>query len=203
MKKLLELFTKFHVALFIFGFILVLLSVTTGLELPIIQNIIADDNSRILAFGGGLGIILASIIVYLFDKSRIKTPEVPVVVVTGTGDGKPEPEEPKLPSRSGLTGTQREILNFIEAQHIQFGVVGQNALEEKYCKIGKSELYYRLEALMYQGFLKKSSAGLEEGKQKHLYRLSKEYCKAHNVGFSGSGETTTLIPPPSPSDKHR
>ncbi len=185
MKKFLELFAKFHVALFIFGFILVLLSVTTGLELPIIKNIIPDSDSRLLAFGGGFGIILASIIIYRLDQSKIKIQ----TEIHGTGDSKP-----KLPSKSTLSDTQRDILNFLESQYIQHGAVSQTATEEKFTNIGKSELYYRLEVLLYQGFIRKTSGGIEEGKPKHIYKLSKEYCTTYNIEYSGSPDETMFTP---------
>lgn len=195
MKKYLEILAKFHVALFISGIVLILLSVTTGLELPIIKNIIPNEDSRDIAFGGGLLIILIAVAVYLLDKKF--TPSVPASATTaGTGNGG---ETKKKFNKSEITGSQRELLNFIETQFIQYGVVGQETIEKRFEKIIPSELFYRLETLCYQGFLSKETAAIINKRQRFSYRCSEEYCQAYDIKIQAdwlSATNSGMTPPP-------
>jgi hypothetical protein len=201
MKKYIELLAKFHIALLTIGVILILLSVTTGLELPIIKNIIPDENSRELAFGGGFLIIVFAIIIYLFEKKHAKTEEQPIITTTGTGNGG---DTKKQFNKSEITSSQRELLNFIEEQFIQYGVIGQETIEKRFEKIAPSELFYRLETLCYQKFLVKETAAIVNKKQRFSYKLSKEFCDAYDIKVQPEWLSSTnsgLTPPPYTPEK--
>jgi len=77
---------------------------------------------------------------------------------------KPQPEWWKM--RETLTGTQLQILQFMEARR----EVTVNTLQEKFSFIPDRELHYRLEQIVLMNFISQSRKGGEV-----IYKLNPEY----------------------------
>ena len=189
MEKLLQLFTRFYLAIAIFGFILIILSVSTGLKLPGLEEIIPDSASRIMAFSAGIILIILSTIIYYIEMKK-KGNTLILKKDEGTGDG-----GKKKFNKSDLTETQRKLLYLIELYCIEHEAISQKALETKHKQMSCTELYYRLECLILQGFLSKESAGIEDNIKRYIYKLSSEYCAQSGIIINNQQQITRLEPP--------
>lgn len=187
MEKLLQLFTRFYLAIAILGFILILLSVSTGLKLPGLEEIVPDSASRIIALSAGMVLIVLSIIIYIVETKK-KGNTMILKKDEGTGDG-----GKKKFNKNDLTETQIKLLYEIELYCIEHGVISQKTLETKHKQMHGAELYYRLECLILQKYLSKDSAGIENNIKRFIYKLSDEYCAQSGIKINDQDNTTTRL----------
>lgn len=191
MEKLLQLFTRFYLAIAILGFILILLSVSTGLKLPGLEEIVPDSASRIISLSAGMGLIaLSTIIYYIETKKKGNTMILKKNETEGTGDG-----GKKKFNKNDLTETQRKLLYEIELYCIEHEAINQKALEQKHKQMHGAELYYRLECLILQGYLVKDSAGIENSIKRYIYKLSDEYCLQSGIKINRDDPNSTKLTP--------
>jgi hypothetical protein len=153
---------------FLLGALLILLGVTTGLELPVLQQLAPDVNYRWVSLALGVIFLLLATLIYYRPPRATKGIE-------------PVPDELTrsfTARRAGLTGSQTRILVFIEQEGFRQRFVSQDTIETKFDKYGKSEIFYRLEQLRFLGFLERQRVGRDEsGYDRFTYRLSAGYQK--------------------------
>jgi hypothetical protein len=157
--------------LFVFGFIVLLIGITTGVKIPTQDiNLTSEPNLRIIAIMTGLGSILLSLILNLIYKN----PNIP--------NPPEEWKQPLLIRAANLTEGQSDILQYIreKTEHLPFSKLGEIELGKKFGK-GGSEIYYRLEQLRLLGLIAKENLG---GPGKNHYRVSESYRKALAVNPS-------------------
>lgn len=165
---------KFHhpigLLLFVLGAILILLSVSQGLKIPGLENIVSEPSYRVTSLVIGSLFVLLSVIISL------KEPKLP-------SDLANELSKPLAKRRAKISGAQEDILRHIESHTPtpQSGIT--EASIAKRFNMSGSEVYYRLEHLRLLGFIVKESLG---GIGNNYYRLSPAYRKV----FGSEGEET-------------
>lgn len=87
--------------------------------------------------------------------------------------------------RKGLSGSQLQILQFIETQ----GDTAMKTIQERFTKVPDRELFYRMEQIHLLGFLEK-----QRGDNEIIYRLTPEYAEA----VEALQDDKTVMLPPSP-----
>jgi hypothetical protein len=166
---------KFHhpvgLLLFALGAILILLSVSQGLKISGLENIVSEPSYRVTSLVIGSLLVLLSVVVSL------KEPNSPSDLAT-------ELREPLAKRRAKISGTQEDILRYIE-NHTPTpqSSVAEASIAKRFNMSG-GEVYYRLEHLRLLGFIAKESLG---GKGNNYYRLSPAYRKV----FGSEGGVTT------------
>ncbi len=148
--------------LFVLGAILILLSVSQGLKIPGLENIVSEPSYRVTSLVIGSLLVLLSVVVSL------KEPKLP-------SDLANELSKPIAERRAKISDTQEAILRYIESQAPtpQSGIT-EASIANRFNMSG-SEVYYRLEHLRLLGFTVKEGPG---GKGNNYYRLSPAYRKA-------------------------
>ena len=161
-----EKFTPFiTLPLFLLGIVLLLLGITTGVNIPTQGiSLISEPSFRAISIIiGSICIVLCLILNLAYKK--------PVVII------KPpkEWEQPLLNRAANLTPTQSNILKYIrEKTENSSSNLGEIELGQQFKK-GGSEIYYRLEQLRLLGLISKSTLG---GAGTNYYRLSDPYKEA-------------------------
>ena len=165
---------KFHhpigLLLFALGAILILLSVSQGLKIPGLENVVSEPSYRVTSLAIGSLLVLLSVVVSL------KEPRLP-------SDLANELSKPLAKRRAKISERQEDILRYIESHT----PIPQSSVTEasiaKHFNMSGSEIYYRLEHLRLLGFIVKETSG---GKGNNYYRLSPAYRKI----FGSEGEET-------------
>jgi hypothetical protein len=157
---------KFHhpigLLLFALGAILILLSVSQGLKIPGLENIVSEPSYRVTS------LVIGTLLVLLSVAVALKGPKLPLDLAT-------ELSKPLAERRAKISGTQEEILRYIESRTPTPQSNMTEASIAKRFNMSGSEVYYRLEHLRLLGFIVKESLG---GKGNNYYRLSPAYRKA-------------------------
>lgn len=100
-----------------------------------------------------------------------------------------ESEDEESPSwwlrRKGLSGSQLQILQFIEAQ----GDTSIQDIQKRFSKVPDRELFYRMEQIHLLGFLDK-----ERGDNAVIYRMTADYAEAVEAL---QDDKTVMLPPSS------
>ncbi len=166
---------------FILGALLILIGITTGLEVPVLKQLASDANFRWVSLAIGLVFVLLSVLIYYRPpKSTKVTYPVPLSsAVSAEGMSKFSVR------KSLLSDSQGHILSFFEKESLDRGFnrfIQQNTLEDRFAQYGKAELFYRLEYLRLNGFLEGQALGKDmHGIDRFLYRLSSAYAEELGV----------------------
>jgi hypothetical protein len=159
---------------FLLGAVLVLLGLTTGLNIPGVQPLVSESNSRWAALILGIILLLASVLLYYRPPAsttvKPPAPEAPVI---------PEELKQNFAARmDSLSDAQTELLAFIRREGAGRKFVSQDTVEARFIQKGQAELYYRLEHLRLLGFLDRQRFGKnEQGYDRFAYRISDAYIK--------------------------
>ncbi len=123
--------------------ILILLGLTTGFSVPVLQQLAPDKDYRWTALIIGMIFIILSIVVYYCPpKSSTqsslgqKLEGIPTELI-----------KPFVARVNDLTEPQRRILSYISREGSGHNLVSQEMLETKFNQYNKGEVYYRLEQL--------------------------------------------------------
>jgi hypothetical protein len=181
MEKFSEwLTTKFEHPLspmfFFLGALLLLLGVSNGLKLPVIDQLASDANFRWVCLV--LGVICFGLSIFIYyrppkdsDKSKKKANDLIETL----------PEEWKMSfsgRRGALSANQDEILTYIIHNGYRGELIGQDVIQEIFMQYGGNELLYRLEHLRLLGFLKRQKIGKDtNGNERFVYALSPDFIK--------------------------
>ena len=153
--------TDFSGATLIAALLLIILGISKGI--PGVDLVVDDNSRRLAAFfmsssGMKCGLALALMAVLLrIRKCNGKDDST----IGGTIEE--------------LTPTQRAILNTIINEYKLHGIVSQDFIESKFKKISQEEMYYRLEHLLFKGFIIKEKTGHDGTKFRFSYKLSDKY----------------------------
>lgn len=153
---LLKRFNGFSGGIFIFGSILVLLGLTTGLP---DYGLAVQDDCRVLCWLIGLVFCCVGVVLKLSSKD----------------------EQNKMIDTDTLSPTQRKILNVIVDEYKMHGVVSQNFIENKFKNISIEEMFYRLEYLLAGNLITKEKIGHDGQKYRFSYKLSEAYRSLHKI----------------------
>ena len=180
MEKFTEMITsKFKHPLspmfFFLGVLLVLLGVSNGLNLPVLNKLTSDVNFRWACSALGVLCLIASIIIFYlppkeFDESPRKTSGVIGTI----------PKELMMTfsrRRAMLSIKQGEILAYLTHKGYGGELISQDVIEKEFSQYG-SGLLYRLEHLRLLGFLVRQKVGKDaNGNERFAYTLSPDYLK--------------------------
>jgi len=134
-----------------------------------------DYIGLILAFAAGL--IVGGGLVYALRPGSKSSD-------SGAGDSSGEEPSWWL-RRKGLSGSQLQILQFIETQ----GDTNLQAVQKRFGKVPDRELFYRLEQIHLLGFLEKERADNEV-----IYKMTPDYAEAVEAL---QDDKTVMLPPSS------
>jgi hypothetical protein len=162
---------------FALGAVLLLLGVTTGVDLPVIKKLTPDVNYRWISVALGAVFILLAIFLYYF-------PPKPVAIVRPKLEGEEAGnamERFAILEQDSTTGpTQQRILAIMVETVCGDQLVRAEEIRQKLrqkidslSRSSDSELYYRMEQLLWMGFLSKKTIGRDN----HLYGVSDAYQK--------------------------
>lgn len=163
--------------LFALGTVLLLLGVTTGVDLPVLKELRPDVEHRWVALAFGALLLLSSVVLYYFPPS-------PVAIVRPKAGGETADDTAehfaRLEQDPSASHTQEAILALMlestRPEQLIRGEEIRRRIREKIGNLNKasdSELYYRLEQLFWMGFLVKQTIGRDH----HLYGVSDGYRK--------------------------
>lgn len=164
----LQIFIERHTLSFLFfllGALLIILALTTNLNLPVIKGVAPYAEYRLASLVLGIiFVLLATLLYYLPLQAGTAIPNELRMSLFERRD--------KL-----LSNTQREILDFIERRTLSNNKgLTQEAFEQQWTNRNPSETYYRLEQLCLLGFLEKEEVGQSpNGIPRFIYRLSANY----------------------------
>jgi hypothetical protein len=147
-------------AFFAFGALLILLGITTGLEIQGLKQLAADPQFRWISIASGLCLLLVAIFI------AYRPPAEPVLHNANW----PIPEDLKksfTAKRDSLGTRQTQILNFVISEAIRYGSVSHDTVAKKFNQLSGSEVYYRLECIRLLCFIEKPG--------ENVYRLSRAY----------------------------
>ncbi len=162
----------FSLLFFLLGAVLLLLGLTTGLNVPGLQQLVPDVNFRWIALVLGAILLLGSVLLYYRPPSPAKAaPSNSAMPVT------PEELRQSFAARvDALTEPQRQLLSFVRREGLGRRFVSQDTVEARFNQWSKAELYYRLEHLRLLGFLERQRIGTnEQGFDRFTYRISAAY----------------------------
>jgi predicted transcriptional regulator len=140
-----------------------------------------NENFRMIAVIGGFIFIVVAIVMHFFVRDN----EAPL-------------------DDSELTETQLLILQLIRDEYMLHGLVSQTDIEcrtnEKRRKIKKSEIsieemYYRLEYLIFKGYITKVPASYEDGRYRFTYFLSDKYRSREGIAKVKARTVVSEMPP--------
>jgi hypothetical protein len=162
----------FSLLFFLLGVILILLGLTTGFSVPVLQQLALDKDYRWTAIIIGMVFIILSIVVYYRPPKSSTQSSVGQEL-----EGVPtELLKPFVARVNNLTEPQRRILSYIDREGAGHNLVSQDMLETKFNQYNKGEIYYRLEQLYLLGLVEKQRVGqTERGIERYTYRLSSAY----------------------------
>ncbi len=192
MKILLGLFKGFNGAIFGFGAFLIVFGIASSI--PGVGVI--DERYRTLAIASGFIVAIISVLLHVLHGDENKTK----IIVEN--EGYLDDDE--------ISDTQKLILGVIQKDYIEFGLISQDDVEIKCAKavekhneeirkmaasseeffhkkeiepIGVDEMYYRLEHLLFKGYITKIKAGRskDNGRFRFTYYLSDEYRKRKRI----------------------
>lgn len=177
----------FSLLFFLLGAILVLLGLTTGFEIPILNQLAPAAEYQRISLVLGVACLLIAVLIYYKSPQRIQTSNNP----------ENDPTQDNLPStlfarKVLLSETQRLILDYVEL----LKSISGKELESKF-GIESEELFYRLEQLRLLGFIERGKIGEASINDTHLQRyfLSKTYEEEINKSiFSARRDITTDEP---------
>ncbi len=160
---------------FALGAVLLLLGVTTGLDLPVLRQLTPDVRYRWVSLASGAAFLLLAVFLYYF-------PPKPVSLVRPKLEGEASTDTierfARLEQNDITSPTQRRILALmleaVSADQIRSADEIRKRIREKIDTLRKSsdaELYYRLEQLFWMGFLTKKTIGRDN----FLYGVSGSY----------------------------
>ena len=181
---------------FALGAVLLLLGVTTGVDLPVLKKLTPEANHRWISLASGAGFLLLAVLLYYFPRKSIS-------IVSSGLDRESSADNTarfgRLEQDYLISRTQQVILT------IMVEIAGGDALvrvEEIRQKIRKNidslsgssdpELYYRLEQLLWMGFLRKKTIGRDN----HLYGVSdayRKYLQLRDKGKTSDGATNDIV----------
>ncbi|GBE92673.1 hypothetical protein [Nostoc cycadae] len=163
-----QIFIERHTLSFLFfllGALLIILALTTNLNLPVIKGVAPYAEYRLASLVLGIIFVLLATLLYYLPLDA----------------GKAIPNEFRMSLFERrdklLSTTQKDILSFIEAKTTNNNRgLQQEAFEQKWTNRSRSETYYRLEQLCLLGFVEKEEvAKSPEGIPRFIYRLSSNY----------------------------
>lgn len=159
---------------FLFGAVLILLGLTTGLDIPILKRVVTNPDYRVITLILGVVCLVASVILYRCGQEKSTRRTSPNAHSTGT-IGSEIPAElilPILVRLTQITDVQRRVLRFIEVKR----ELSMAVLIREFSDMQGAELYYRMEQLRLLGFLTRQRLGDDESDPSTLiYRLSEEF----------------------------
>lgn len=170
--------------LFGLGAVLVLLGVTNGFSLPVLQQLAPDERFRWVAVA--LGTVFVVIGAFIAAIANSRQPAARAQGVTEESNGKADgqrrtsiPEEltwKYAARRARLSSVQQKMLHLIEMRAVSGRRVGQDAIEVEFQRMGSREVYYRLECLRLLGLIAKQQAGTDsKGLERWSYTLAEDY----------------------------
>jgi hypothetical protein len=180
MEKFTELMTsKFKHPLspmfFFLGVLLVLLGVSNGLSLPILNQLASDANFRWACLALGILCLIASIFIFYHPPKEFEESTRKPSGAIGT-----IPEELTMTfsrRRAILSIKQGEILAYLIHKGYGGELITQDVIEKAFSQYG-SGLLYRLEHLRLLGFLVRQKVGKDaNGNERFAYALSPNYLK--------------------------
>lgn len=181
MEKILEwVSSKFQNPLsfffFLLGAVLILLGISTGINIPVLQNLVPDPNHRSISLI--IGIVSCSLAVLIYYR-----PPKGGLIHKGT----PIPEELKanfITRRVSLSEQQGRILVFVEKVCYPTYYASQDQIEAQFNQYSQGELFYRLEHLRLLGFIERQKIGNNsDDSDRYAYLLSAAYKKEiENLG---------------------
>jgi hypothetical protein len=194
MKILFGLFKGFNGAIFGFGAFLVIFGIASSI--PGVGVI--DERYRVLAISSGFIIAIISILLQILHGDNKKTKII-------ENEGYLDDDE--------LSTTQKLIIDIIQKDYVEFGLISQDDVETKCAKeikkyneeirkmaasserffhkkeiepVEEAEMYYRLEHLLFKGYITKIRAGRskDNGRFRFTYYLSDEYRARKHIAKS-------------------
>ena len=166
---------------FILGALLILIGVTTGLEVPLLKQLAPDVDFRWVSLAIGLVFALLSVLIYYRPPKSTKVSHT-VPLSSAVSD---EAMSKFSVRKSLLSDSQGHILSFFEKESLDRSFnsyIDQTTLEGRFAQYGKAELFYRLEYLRLIGFLEGQALGKDiYGIDRFLYRLSSAYAEELGV----------------------
>ncbi len=156
---------------FTLGALLILIGVTTSLEVPVLQQVVPDVNFKWVSIV--LGIVSVAVAVFLYYRPPVESSSLETV----RGTFIPGELTKNFTSRRiSISQSQARFLRFAEFEGHSGSPVSQDRFEDKFNQYSKSEIYYRLEHLRLLGFLEKDAIGTDShGFARFTYRLSPAY----------------------------
>jgi hypothetical protein len=149
-------------AFFVLGALLILLGITTSLEIPGLKHLVADPSFRWISIAFGFCLLLIALFI------AYRPPPQPEVLQDA--GNLPIPEDLKksfTAKRDSLGDRQTQILNFVISEATRYGSVSYETVARKFNSLSGSEVWYRLEYLRLLSFIEKGG--------ENVYRLSKAY----------------------------
>lgn len=157
---------------FLVGVVLLVLGVSTGIEVPLLKQIAPDGNYRWVAISAGAVFVIVAILIYYFPP---KSKDEPKGIQPIPG----ELTRSFAARIAGVSGKQKDILAFIARENFQGSAVSQDAIVRE-VQLPETETYYRLEQLRLLGFIETQRLDAD----RLAYRLSSAY--RDEVGDAGS-----------------
>ena len=162
---------------FTLGAVLLLLGVTTGVDLPGLKKLTPEVNYRWTSLGLGSGFLLSAILLYYFPRKSV------AIVSSGLDHQTANHNTERFAHLEQDYFTSRTQLRVLAIMVETAGGDALVRLEEIRQKIRRNieslsrstdpELYYRLEQLLWMGFLNKKTLGPDN----YLYGVSDAYRK--------------------------
>jgi len=180
---------------FLLGVVLLLLGLTTGFEIPVLQQVAPALEYQGVSLVLGVICLMFSLVVYYKPppkkqsdyKSRNEktTIELPVSFFA---------------RKALISKTQTELLHFIENQKSTL----ISDIQIIFTDIATKELFYRLEQLRLLGFIEKKTIGQHNSTTNtQVYYLSKKYQAEIMESFGYLPDNTTTESPPFPNKRKR
>jgi hypothetical protein len=179
MEKFTDMITGFKHPLspmfFFLGVLLLLLGVSNGLNLPILNQLASDANFRWACLALGVLCLIASIFIFYRPPKEFEEVTRKTNGVIGT-----IPEELTMTfsrRRATLSIKQGEILTHLTHKGYGGELIAQDVIEKAFSQHG-SGLLYRLEHLRLLGFLVRQKVGKDaNGNDRFAFALSPDYLK--------------------------
>ena len=159
---------------FLLGVMLLLLGLSSGVNLPVLNQLTADSKYRWVTVLAGVLSLITSIVIYYKPPKKPQSSDYPL------------PPDYSLPPdhklnfsarRAAIGNVQNQLLTHITERVLMGKYISQDTLEKSFA-IPKKELFYRLEHLRLLGFIERQQIGeADDGLPRYSYSLNEHYRK--------------------------